>query len=114
MFAIQCTNKLYSYNRYVGLKASGKPQIVYEGSSKFPAAIKEFDTNKSAEKFLIKLLTREGVDFEPTSTADIIDFALITNSTEFKIIECNIQDNKLEIINSYSFNANKYISGQDE
>lgn len=103
MFAIQCTNKLYSYNRYVGLKASGKPQIVYEGSSKFPNAIKGFDTNKSAEDFLTKIITREGVDFEPINTADIIDFALITDSTEFRIIEYKIQDNKLEIIDSYRF-----------
>ena len=114
MFAIQCTNKLYSYNRYVGLKDSGKPQIVYEGSNKYPKAIKGFDTKESAEKFLIKILTREGMDLESLSVSDVVDLCLIANSTEFKIIECNIQDNKLEIINSYTFNANKYISGYNE
>ena len=103
MFAIQCTNKLYSYNRYVGLKASGKPQIVYEGSGNYPDAIKGFEDKKSAENFLTKIIIREGIDFEPTNTSDIIDFALITDSTEFRIIEYKIQDNKLEIIDSYQF-----------
>lgn len=108
MFAIQCINRLYKYNRYVGLKSSGKPQIVYEGSSKFPNAIRGFDTNKSAEDFLTKIIAREGVEFEPTNTADIIDLALITNSTEYKIIKCEILDNKLEILDSYVFTPESY------
>ena len=109
MFAIQCTNKLYSYKRFVGLKASGKPQIVYEGSSNYPEAIHGFEDKKSAEEFLIKIITREGVDINTISSADIVDYALITNSTEFRIIEYNIQDDKLEILNSYLFNPGKYI-----
>ena len=104
MFAIQCTNKLYSYNRYVGLKASGKPQIVYEGSSNYPDAIHGFEDKKSAEEFLNKIIARKGVDFNSVSSADIVDLALITNSTEFRIIEFEIQDKELKILKSYQFN----------
>ena len=102
-FMIQCTNKLYSYKRYVGLKASGNPQIVYEGSDNYLEAIHGFEDKKSAEEFLIKIITREGVDLESISPSDIIDYTLISDSTEFRIIEYKIQDNKLEIIDSYQF-----------
>lgn len=101
MFAIQCTNKLYSYKRYIGLKSSGKPQIVYEGSSNYPDAIKSFENKESAEEFLIKILNRKGEDFEPATPADVIDFTLIAISTEFKVIEYKIQGNELEILKSY-------------
>jgi len=114
-FMIQCTNKLYSYKRFVGLKASGNPQIVYEGSDNYLKAIHGFEDKKSAEEFLVKIITREGVDLESISPADIIDYALITNSTEFRIVEYSIQDDKLEVINSYLFNSpNKYISECDD
>lgn len=103
MFAIQCTNRLYKYNRYVGLKSSGKPQIVYEGSNSYPEAIKGFEDKKSAEKFLTKIITREGVDLNSISPGDIIDYTLISDSTEFKIINYKIQDGKLEILDSYKF-----------
>ena len=115
MFMIQCTNKLYSYKRFVGLKACGKPQIVYEGSDNYLKAIHGFKDKKSAEEFLIKIITREGVDLETISPADVIDYALISSSTEFRIVEYNIQDDKLEVINSYLFNPpNKYISECNE
>jgi hypothetical protein len=103
VFAIQCTNRLYNYNRYVGLKSSGNPQIIYEGSNSYPEAIKGFREKESAEKFLTKIITREGVDLNSISPGDIIDYTLISDSTEFKIIEYRIQDNKLEILNSYRF-----------
>jgi len=103
MFAIQCTNRLYKYNRYVGLKSSGKPQIIYEGSSNYPDGIKGFREKESAEKFLIKILTREDVDLNSTSVSDIIDYALISDSTEFRIIEYKIQDNELKVLKSYLF-----------
>lgn len=103
MFAIQCINRLYKYNRYVGLKSSGNPQIIYESSNNFPKAIKGFKEKEAAEKFLTKIITREGVDLNSLSIADIIDYTLITDSTEFRIIEYKIQDNKLEIIDSYQF-----------
>ncbi len=107
MFAIQCTNRLYKYNRYVGLKTSGKPQIVYESSSNFPDAIKGFREKESAEKFLTKIITREDVDIYSLSPADVVDYALITDSTEFKIIEYKIQNGNFEILNSYPFNPIK-------
>lgn len=101
MFAIQCANKLYNYKRYVGLKSSGKPQIVYEGSDNYPKAIKGFKDKESAEKFLMKILTREDVDYSSISPIDIVDYALITNSTEFKIVEYKIQNSDMKILNSY-------------
>lgn len=103
MFAIQCVNRLYNYHRYVGLKSSGNPQIVYEGSSNFPDAIKGFREKESAEKFLTKIITREDVDIYSISSADIVDYALITDSTEFRIIEYRIRNGNLEILNSYQF-----------
>lgn len=103
MFAIQCTNGRYKYNRYVGLKSSGKPQIVYESSDNFPKAIKGFKEKESAEKFLTKIINREDVDYETISPGDIIDYTLISDSTTFKIIEYKIRDDKLVILNSYSF-----------
>ena len=113
MFAIQCINKLYSYNRYVGLKDSGKPQIVYEGSDNYLEAIRSFEDKKSAEEFLIKILTREGMNLESLSVSDVVDLCLIGNSTEFKIIEYNIQDNKLEILNSYLLDPSYTITAID-
>lgn len=107
MFAIQCTNRLYKYKRYVGLKSSGKPQIVYESSNNFPDAIKGFREKESAEKFLTKIITREDVDIYSLSPADVVDYALITDSTEFRIIEYKIQNGNLEILNSYPFNPIK-------
>ena len=103
MFAIQCKNRLYNYNRYVGLKSSGNPQIVYESSSNFPKAIKGFREKEAAEKFLTKIITREGVDIYAISARDIVDYALISDSTEFRIVEYKIQNEKFEIIDSYQF-----------
>jgi hypothetical protein len=103
VFAIQCINRSYNYNRYVGLKSSGKPQIVYESSNGFPNVIKGFKEKKSAEDFLVKILTREGVDYKTINPHDIVDYALISDSTEFKIIKYKIQDDKLEILDSYQF-----------
>ena len=107
MFAIQCINRLYKYYRYIGLKSSGNPQIVYEGSNNFPDAIKGFREKESAEKFLTKIITREDVDIYSISPADIVDYALITDSTEFRIIEYRIRNGNLEILNSYKFNPIK-------
>lgn len=103
MFAIQCNNRLYKYNRYVGLKSNGNPQIVYDSSSNFPNAIKGFREKESAEKFLVKILNREDVDLYSLRPSDVVDYALISDSTEFKIIEYKIQANELKVLNSYLF-----------
>ena len=105
MFAIQCNNRLYNYNRYVGLKSSGNPQIVYESSNNFPKAIKGFREKEAAEKFITKIITREGVDLNSVSVADIVDYALISDSTEFRIVEYKIRNDKFEIIDSYQFKS---------
>lgn len=112
MYAIQCRNRLYRYNRYVGLKSCGKPQIVYESSNGFPNVIKGFKEKKSAEDFLIKILTREDVDYKSIKPSDIVDYALITDSTEFKIIKYKIQDDKLEILDSYLFKPPEFLQNK--
>ena len=113
MYAIQCINRLYKYNRYVGLKACGKPQIVYESSNGFPDVIKGFREKKSAEDFLIKIITRKDIDYKSMKPSDIVDYALITNSTEFKIIKYKIQDNKLEILDSYRFELSEFLQNKN-
>lgn len=103
MFAIRPTNRFYKTNRYVGVRSDTKlPYLVYEGNSDFPGSIHDFGTLEAAVSYLTKtIVNRDDIDIASLSPSQMVDLSLVNNANKFDIIEYSIQNNTLEIINTF-------------
>jgi len=101
MFAIECINKFYKYHRYVGLRDTNLPYLVYEGNSDCPKDIHDFQTKENAEKYLANFISRENIDVMKLGISEMVDIALVNNSNKFSILEYSIDNDKLVVVNEY-------------
>ena len=98
MFGIQCNNKLYKENRYIGIRDTNLPYLIYEGNLDYLKNIHPFNTKDEALSYLTRIINREGIDICELTTSQIVDLTLVNNNTSYQIIEFEIDDNKLKVI----------------
>jgi len=115
MFAIQPINKFYSTKRYVAINSETNiPYLVYECNADYPQAIHDFGTLEAATDYLTKFITRENIDINKLTTAQVIDVVLVNNCNQFDIIEYEIEEGQVKVKNTYTqpqFNRSAWFKG---
>lgn len=102
MFVIQPVNKFYNNRKFVGVHSdTNLPYIVYEGNKDFPADVYDFKSLENAINWLSEFIHRDNIDVLKLSTSELVDISLVNNANQFLILECEIEDNKLNIVNNY-------------